>query len=113
VVCAAATVAVVRTGSFAGKTLFSFHRAIKAVGQIVSTLHILHMFTGFANSGVRVSVSICVNTLSDRVVPERLCAGRNSLSCHYNIHLDTEILPDQQRPRPHVQRCPHVPCPKK
>ncbi|KAI1722523.1 immunoglobulin domain-containing protein [Ditylenchus destructor] len=45
-------------------------------------------------NSVRVSVSVCVNTATDRVVPERLCA-------------------DQERPRPQVKRCPYVVCPAK
>ncbi|VDK88429.1 unnamed protein product [Litomosoides sigmodontis] len=39
----------------------------------------------------RVSISICENIRSGRVVPERLCAG-------------------QQRPRPVVEKCPHIIC---
>uniref|UniRef100_A0A914C851 Uncharacterized protein n=1 Tax=Acrobeloides nanus TaxID=290746 RepID=A0A914C851_9BILA len=42
----------------------------------------------------RVSVSICWNIISERVVPERLCA-------------------DQPRPRPQVRKCPYVVCPAK
>ncbi|KAI1712788.1 thrombospondin type 1 domain-containing protein [Ditylenchus destructor] len=45
-------------------------------------------------NSVRVSVSVCVNTATERVVPERLCA-------------------DQERPRPQVKRCPYVVCPAK
>ncbi|KAE9546097.1 hypothetical protein FO519_010691, partial [Halicephalobus sp. NKZ332] len=40
----------------------------------------------------RVSVSVCMNTITNRVVPERLCG-------------------DQARPRPQVRDCPHVVCP--
>uniref|UniRef100_A0A0R3RN16 ADAMTS_CR_3 domain-containing protein n=1 Tax=Elaeophora elaphi TaxID=1147741 RepID=A0A0R3RN16_9BILA len=40
----------------------------------------------------RVSVSVCQNVRNERVVPERLCA-------------------DQPRPRPIVEKCPHIVCP--
>uniref|UniRef100_A0A0N4U8S1 ADAMTS_CR_3 domain-containing protein n=1 Tax=Dracunculus medinensis TaxID=318479 RepID=A0A0N4U8S1_DRAME len=40
----------------------------------------------------RVSVSVCENNRTGRVVPERLCA-------------------DQRRPRPTVEKCPHIVCP--
>uniref|UniRef100_A0A9J2PHX0 ADAMTS/ADAMTS-like cysteine-rich domain-containing protein n=1 Tax=Ascaris lumbricoides TaxID=6252 RepID=A0A9J2PHX0_ASCLU len=40
----------------------------------------------------RVSVSVCHNVRTGRVVPERLCA-------------------DQARPRPVVEKCPHIVCP--
>ncbi|VDM44862.1 unnamed protein product [Toxocara canis] len=40
----------------------------------------------------RVSVSVCRNVRTGRVVPERLCA-------------------DQARPRPIVEKCPHIVCP--
>uniref|UniRef100_A0AC35G1V5 Uncharacterized protein n=1 Tax=Panagrolaimus sp. PS1159 TaxID=55785 RepID=A0AC35G1V5_9BILA len=40
----------------------------------------------------QVSVSVCMNTVTNRVVPERLCA-------------------DQKRPRPYVKECPHIVCP--
>ncbi|VDK49919.1 unnamed protein product [Anisakis simplex] len=44
------------------------------------------------HSGFRVSVSVCQNVRTGRVVPERLCA-------------------DQPRPRPMVERCAHIICP--
>ncbi|KAM3720843.1 Protein madd-4 [Dirofilaria immitis] len=40
----------------------------------------------------RVSVSVCENVRNKRIVPERLCA-------------------DQPRPRPVVEKCPHIVCP--
>ncbi|VDM93238.1 unnamed protein product, partial [Onchocerca ochengi] len=40
----------------------------------------------------RVSVSVCQNIRNNRIVPERLCA-------------------DQPRPRPIVEKCPHIVCP--
>uniref|UniRef100_A0A915E493 Uncharacterized protein n=1 Tax=Ditylenchus dipsaci TaxID=166011 RepID=A0A915E493_9BILA len=48
----------------------------------------------YKHQGVRVSVSVCVNTITQRVVPERLCA-------------------DQPRPRPQLRKCPHIVCPAK
>ncbi|KAL3097571.1 hypothetical protein niasHT_023371 [Heterodera trifolii] len=43
-------------------------------------------------NSIRVSVSVCVNIHTERVVPERMCA-------------------DRVRPRPQVRRCEHIVCP--
>uniref|UniRef100_A0A183BNU2 Serine racemase n=1 Tax=Globodera pallida TaxID=36090 RepID=A0A183BNU2_GLOPA len=43
-------------------------------------------------NSIRVSVSVCVNIHTERVVPERMCA-------------------DRARPRPQIRRCEHIVCP--
>ncbi|KAL3094865.1 hypothetical protein niasHS_006160 [Heterodera schachtii] len=43
-------------------------------------------------NSIRVSVSVCVNIHTERVVPERMCA-------------------DRVRPRPQIRRCEHIVCP--
>ncbi|KAL3099107.1 hypothetical protein niasHT_025551 [Heterodera trifolii] len=45
-------------------------------------------------NSIRVSVPVCVNIPTERVVPERMCA-------------------DRVRPRPQIRRCEHIVCPAK